>query len=100
MATEEAKMNKWWVQTLITIAIVLAGMSIAWGAYSTKVGQLEKKVEQLQPDHDLLIALNTKMDLVMKSLDEVRADVKKYMGESHKGEVANESMGKGEVAKY
>jgi hypothetical protein len=76
---EDVKMNRWWVQMAITAGTILAALGIAWGAYGNKVGQLEKRVDQIQSDHDILITLNTKMDLVMKDLCEVKIDLKKHL---------------------
>ena len=33
----DIKMNSWLLQTLITLATILVGISIAWGAYSSKI---------------------------------------------------------------
>ena len=79
----DVKMDKWWVQTLITVGIILVSMSIAWATYSTRLATLEEnvasRVVQGQSDHDLLIMLNTKMDSMGKDLGEVKRDVKKHL---------------------
>jgi hypothetical protein len=78
-SSEEVHMNKWWVQTLITIGAMLVCISIAWATCSTKLTVLEKRVDQGQGDHDVLISLNTKMDLLMKDVGELKHDLKKHV---------------------
>ena len=76
---EEAKMNKWWVQTLITVITIVAGISVAWGNNAAKINGLENRVDSMKTDHDVLISLNTKMDIIMKDVHEVKDDLKRHI---------------------
>jgi hypothetical protein len=72
----DVKMNSWWVQTLMTIGTILVGISIAWGAYSSKIEVLEKDVDKLQGDHDLLISLKVKIESISDGVNEMKCDLK------------------------
>ncbi len=72
----DVKMNSWWVQTLITLATILVGISIAWGAYSSKIEGLENDVMKLQGDHDLLIALKIKIETIAEGINDVKTEIK------------------------
>lgn len=75
----ESKMNKWWIQTGITILIIVASWAVAWGAIATKIQALEQRGNDIRSDHDLLISVNAKMDIMMRDLVEVKGDVKKHL---------------------
>jgi hypothetical protein len=72
----DIKMNSWLLQTLITLATILVGISIAWGAYSSKIEGLEYDVARLQGDHDLLISLKAKIENIAEGVCEIKADLK------------------------
>lgn len=54
------------VQTMITICGILISGGTIYGVMITRIKALEAKVEKTAGDHDLLIVLNTKMDLILK----------------------------------
>lgn len=43
----------------------LVSISISWGIITTKVKHLEREIDTFRKDHDLLVELNTKMDLLL-----------------------------------
>jgi len=77
-----------WIQfaipIVITLITLLVGLGVAWGAYSTKIKNLEEKVNSTVSDHDVLISLNTKMDLVITEIGELKQDLKKHLERSDK----------------
>lgn len=52
------------------IITALVSVAVSYGAMKTKIRQLEQKVERFDKDHDLLVELNTKIDMLLKQKDE------------------------------
>lgn len=55
-------MEQLWAE--ITTALV--SISVSYGVIKTKVAEIERKVEKHDKDHDLLVELNTKVDMLLK----------------------------------
>ena len=62
-----------YTEVLIAIGTVLVSTGISWGVMSAKVRAIEKQVEDLKNDHDLIIRLDSKMDGVTETLRELRS---------------------------
>lgn len=54
-------------QYLSEIITALVSVAVSYGAMKTKIRQLEQKVERFDKDHDLLVELNTKIDMILKN---------------------------------
>lgn len=54
------------ISVIINVAMIILGGGITYGALMTRIKNLESKVEATKGDHDLLIVLNSKMDLILK----------------------------------
>ena len=52
-------------QYLSEIITALVSIAVSYGVIKTKVANLEKKVERFDADHDLLVSLNTKIDMLL-----------------------------------
>ena len=52
------------------IITALVSVAVSYGAMKTKIRQLEQKVERFDKDHDLLVELNTKIDMLLKQKEE------------------------------
>lgn len=51
---------------LSEIITALVSISVSYGVIKTKVNAMEKKIERFDADHDLLVSLNTKIDMLLK----------------------------------
>ena len=58
-------MNDFTLWTEIITALVSIGVS--YGVIKTKVAAMERKIERFDKDHDLLVELNTKIDMILKN---------------------------------
>jgi hypothetical protein len=54
------------LQIFLSIGSVLISVGIAWGIISTKVRRLEHQMDVLSKDHDLLVEIKTKLDLLLR----------------------------------
>ena len=55
-------MENYWSQILT----VIVSISVSYGVIKTKIHDMEQKIERFDKDHDLLVTLNTKMDMLLK----------------------------------
>lgn len=55
-------MEQLWAEILTAIVSV----SISYGVIKAKIAEIERKVEKHDKDHDLLVELNTKVDMLLK----------------------------------
>ena len=53
------------LEIVITACSILVSIGISYGIISTKVKHIERRVTAFEKDHDLLVELNTKMDLLL-----------------------------------
>lgn len=53
-------------QYLSEIITALVSISVSYGVIKTKIHDMEQKIERFDKDHDLLVTLNTKMDMLLK----------------------------------
>lgn len=60
------KMQAYWSEILTAIISI----SVSYGVIKTKVANMERKIERFDKDHDLLVELNTKIDMLLKQKDE------------------------------
>lgn len=52
---------------LSEIITALVSISVSYGVVTTKIKQMENEMETFRRDHDLLVELNTKIDMLLKS---------------------------------
>lgn len=52
---------------LSEIITALVSISVSYGVVTTKIKQMESEMETFRRDHDLLVELNTKIDMLLKS---------------------------------
>lgn len=55
-------MEQFWAE----IITALVSVAMSYGVIKTKVAELERRIEKFDKDHDLLVALNTKIDMLLK----------------------------------
>lgn len=58
-------MEQYWTEILTA----LVSISVSYGVMKTKVANLERKIERFDKDHDLLVELNTKIDMLLEKKD-------------------------------
>ena len=54
-------MENFWGE-IITAVI---SISVSYGVIKTKVAEMERKIERFDKDHDLLVEIRTKLDLLL-----------------------------------
>jgi len=59
---KRSKMEQYWSEILTA----LISISVSYGVVTTKIKQMEQEMETFRKDHDLLVELNTKMDMLLK----------------------------------
>lgn len=47
------------------VLTALISISVSYGVIKTKINAMEEKIERFDKDHDLLVELNTKIDLLL-----------------------------------
>ena len=47
------------------VVTALVSISVSYGVIKTKVNAMEQKIERFDKDHDLLVELNTKIDMLL-----------------------------------
>lgn len=50
----------------ISVITVIISVGISYGIMKTKIGIMEQKLAKFDKDHDLLVELNTKIDMLLK----------------------------------
>lgn len=50
---------------IISIASIVVSAAIAWGVAQQKISALEERVTNLEKDHDILVEIRTKIDLLL-----------------------------------
>ena len=53
-------------QYLSEIITALVSISVSYGVIKTKIHDMEQKIERFDKDQDLLVTLNTKIDMLLK----------------------------------
>ena len=66
MKRKEQKLDGLWGEILTALVSVAA----SYGAVTAKVKNMERELETFRKDHDLLVDLNTKMDMLLKQRSE------------------------------
>lgn len=56
-------MEQLWPE-IITAAV---SVSVSYGVMRQKIKDMEEKIERFDKDHDLLVELNTKIDMLLKN---------------------------------
>lgn len=51
---------------LSEILTAIISISVSYGVVKTKISQIETELNTFRKDHDLLVELNTKMDMLLK----------------------------------
>ena len=54
-------------QYLSEIITALVSVAVSYGAMKAEVRNLKQKVDKYDADHDLLVELNTKIDMILKN---------------------------------
>jgi len=52
---------------------------MSWAAYGARISKVEQNITSYACDHDTLIELNTKVDLILKTVYEVQKDLKDHL---------------------
>lgn len=48
------------------IITAVVSVAVSYGVIKTKINAMEQKIEKFDKDHDLLVELNTKIDMLLK----------------------------------
>lgn len=54
-------------QLLPEVITAAVSISISYGVIKQKIKDMEEKIERFDKDHDLLVELNTKIDMLLKN---------------------------------
>ena len=54
-------------QYLSEIITAVVSVAVSYGAMKAEIRNLKQKVEKYDADHDLLVELNTKIDMILKN---------------------------------
>ena len=68
-----------YIQFLIYLAIILFGIATTWAAYGARINELERCATSSSKDHDALISLNTKLDILILNTGEIQKDLKEHL---------------------
>ena len=60
--TRGIKLDGLWTE----IVTALVSVSVSYGVVTTKIKSMERELETFRRDHDLLVQLNTKMDMLLE----------------------------------
>lgn len=60
-------------QYLSEIVTALVSIGVSYGAMRAEIHNLKQKVDKYDADHDLIIRLDTKVDGISETLQEVKA---------------------------
>ena len=71
MATKQQACMQFGLQ----VAILLASIAIAYGVIVTKVNALEKSIARSDIDHDAVIVIVTKLNIMQKDLNDIKQKV-------------------------
>ena len=53
-------------EIVLAIASTVVSVAVSYGVMKTKINMMEQKLEKFDKDHDLLVELNTKIDMLLK----------------------------------
>jgi hypothetical protein len=54
-------------QYLPEIITALVSVAVSYGAMKAEIRNMKQKIERYDKDHDLLVELNTKIDMILKN---------------------------------
>lgn len=52
------------------VVTALVSVAASYGAVTAKIKNMERELDTFRKDHDLLVELNTKMDMLLKQKDD------------------------------
>lgn len=67
------------LQFIISLIIITVTIATAYGANLNRINNLEYRLDNVKSDHDLLICLSTKMDVLLIDVKDVKSDLKKHI---------------------
>lgn len=53
-------------ELILPVLSIIVSVAVSYGVMKTKVNMMEQKLEKFDKDHDLLVELNTKIDMLLK----------------------------------
>lgn len=54
-------------QYLSEVITALVSVGVSYGAMKAEIHNMKQKIERYDKDHDLLVELNTKIDMILKN---------------------------------
>lgn len=69
----------WLIQFVVYILVLIFCLGMSWAAYGARISKVEQNITSYACDHDTLIELNTKVDLILKTVYEVQKDLKDHL---------------------
>lgn len=54
-------------QYLSEVITALVSVGVSYGAMKAEIRNMKQKIERYDKDHDLLVELNTKIDMILKN---------------------------------
>lgn len=69
-----------WTSFIVGLAATFVSVGIAYGVCASKISQLEQQAIQMKLDHDQVVALIVKFDMVIDDLKEIKFEIKELKG--------------------
>ena len=67
------------IQFGISIAVLIFTMSIAYATICNKIESLEKSSAEIRTDHDLLLIVKTKLEIIQDNTEEIKTKLDKHI---------------------
>ena len=68
-----------WITFAISMVTTVLAVGICFGAMNNKITKLEEEVKAYSADHDVLIRISEKLDIVQRDVKEIKMDVKSHL---------------------
>ena len=68
-----------WITFAISMVTTVLAVGICFGAMNNKIIKLEEEVKAYSADHDVLIRISEKLDIVQRDVKEIKMDVKSHL---------------------
>jgi hypothetical protein len=71
------------IQFIISLIVIAVSIATAYGANLNRINNLEYRMDNVKSDHDLLICLSAKMDILLIDVKDLKTDLKKHLEKSN-----------------
>ena len=68
-----------WINFLVGLATTFVAVGVSYGICISKISALEEVALRVQSDHDVLVRISEKIDVIQRDVKEIKSDVKKHL---------------------